>query len=165
MYTAYGRQLARALGFSRGSWQSSYMQLYFVFLLSATGHAMVMYGLPYASNHTTWDRWWSFWLCFACQAGAIHAEDAVIWCWCQLSGDGRTDGKKESKRWQRNVGRLWVVAWCWLISPLMVDPGLKLGTYDIDPLPFPIVEPILEYLGIKEVVFAIITWGFRSDYF
>ena len=156
MYTAYSRQLTEALGLSRGSWLSSYTQLYFVFMLSATGHAMVIYGLPYASTHTTWDRWWSFWLCFACQAGAIHTEDAVIWCWHQLSQEGNDDGKRGSKRWQRNVGRLWVIGWSWLISVWMADPALKFGFYQLNPLPFSIVDPTLEYFGLKDLVSAII---------
>ena len=91
---------------------------------------------------------------------AIQAEDVVIWCWRQLSSNPKNDRKKESKRWQRNVGRLWVIGWSWVISTLMVDPGLKLGTYDTKPLPFPILEPIMDYLGLKEAISAIIVWKF-----
>ena len=156
MYKGYSQQLTKVLAFPRGSWQSSSTQLYFVFILSATGHAMVLYGLPFASSLGIWDRWWSFWLCFACQAVAIQAEDAVIWFWRQLSSDRNL----ESKRWQRNVGRLWVIGWSWLISTWMIDPGLKLGTYEINPLPFKILEPTLDYLGLKEALSTIIAWDF-----
>ena len=160
MYLGYSRQLTRALGFARGSWQSSYTQLYFVFMLSGTGHALVLYGLPHASSLTTWDRWWSFWLCFACQAPAIHAEDMVIWGWRQVFQQGKREEKTGSERWQRIVGRVWVIAWNWYISVWMVDPGLKLGTYEMSPLPFPVVEPVLDYLGLKSVASAIINWHF-----
>ena len=161
MYKGYSRQLTKALGFARGSWWSSYAQLYFIFMLSATGHAMVIYGLPYASTHTTWDRVWSFWLCFACQAPAIQLEDAVIWSWRQLSRDGKSNAKRESKRWQRNVGRVWVIIWSWYISVWMVDPALKFGFYQLNPLPFSIVDSTLEYFGLKDMVSAIIAGDFE----
>ena len=38
----------------------------------------------------------------------------------------------------------------------MVDPGLKLGTYDMRPLPFLIFEPTLEYFGMKEAIVKMI---------
>ena len=82
----------------------------------------------------------------------------VIWGWRQVSLEGKDEGKRGSERWQRNVGRLWVVIWSWFISVWMVDPGLKLGTYEMSPLPFPIVEPVLDYLGLKQVVSAVINW-------
>ena len=76
------------------------------------------------------------------------------------SGDGRQSESNQSKRWQGNVGRLWVIGCAWFISTWLVDPGLKLGTYDTNPLPFPIVEPVLGFLGLRDAVSAIISWDF-----
>ena len=84
----------------------------------------------------------------------------MIWCWHQTLCGRENGGKEGSKRWQRIVGRLWVVGWTWLISVWTIDPGLKLGTYNMSALPFPIVEPTLNSLGFKGVVDAIINWDF-----
>ena len=155
VYISYSRALVSVLSFKRGTWLSSYTQLYFSFLLSATGHGLVTYGMPHGPRHTMWDRFWSFWLCFALQAVAIHLEDFVIWCYWQFTvGSEVRDQHQEitCSHWQRAVGRLWVISWSWIISVMMVDPCLKLGIYALSPLPFPVVDPLLRSLSLRDVV-------------
>ena len=119
---------------------------------------MVMYALPHKKTHTNWDRWWSFWLCFACQALAIHAEDEVIWFWHRILRNEKDERIRKwgSRKWQRVLGRCWVAGWSWWISVWMIDPGLKLGTYHMRPLPFLVVEPTFEYFGMKEAIVKMI---------
>lgn len=159
VYTGYSRALVSKLGIKRGTWLSSYTQLYSSFLLSATGHGLVTYGMPHGARHTAWDRFWSFWLCFALQAIAIHLEDFIIWCYWQLALESNVRDQRRnmsSSRWQRVVGRLWVISWCWIISGIMVDPCLKLGIYASNPLPFSVLQPLLRSLGLRDAVVAMI---------
>lgn len=159
MYTGYSQAVVSKLGIKRGTLLSSYTQLYFSFLLSATGHGIVIYGMPHGPKHTVWDRFWSFWLCFALQAVAIHLEDFVIWGYWQIAArpDVRDKGREMgNSRWQRVVGRIWVICWCYMISVIMVDPGLKVGTYASNPIPFSVLEPILRSLGLRDAIFTIL---------
>ena len=43
----------------------------------------------------------------------------------------------------------------------MVDPTLKFGFYQLNPLPFSIVDFTLEYFGLKDMVSAIIVGDFE----
>lgn len=77
-YQGWTNFVVKTLRIQKGSRLSAYTQLYFSFLLSATWHGFLMLGLTHGPNATMWDRYWSWWTCFALQAPVIQFEDFII---------------------------------------------------------------------------------------
>ena len=151
MFVAYSHDLRDILRIRRGTWLSSYFELYFAFTFSALFHGLTMYAMPYGPNHTfnlRFTMWFNF---MFWQAPAIQFEDFVIWCYKQMVG--KTEGKvmdEEQKRletnattWHKIVGYIWVFSWWYYILPWPVDAVLRFEIVKATPLPFSVLNPIL----------------------
>ncbi len=59
-------------------------------------------------------------------------------------------------RWQKAVGFVWVYTFWYWIDPLTVNPLLRLGVVAGNPLPFSVVQPVLNMTGMKDYVTQLI---------
>ena len=154
MFVAYSHDLRDILRLRRGTWLSTYSELYFTFLLSALFHGLVTYAMPYGPNHTfhlRFTRWFSFvfW-----QAPAIQFEDFVIWCYKRVvAKTERKVGDEEPKEqeikvmaWHKVVGYIWVLGWWYSIMHWPADAMLRFGVVKANPLPFSVLNPIVTWV-------------------
>ena len=73
----------------RGTWLSSYIEIFYCFTLSALFHGVSTLALPVPKEEDRKDwytRFWAWFLFMFVQAGGIAVEDGVIWAWQHLSG-------------------------------------------------------------------------------
>ncbi|CAF9922109.1 hypothetical protein IMSHALPRED_005340 [Imshaugia aleurites] len=156
MFVAYSRDLRAILHIRRGTWLSSYFDLYFTFTFSALFHGITMYAMPYGPNHSFNLRFMMWFHFMFWQAPAIQFEDLVIWCYKRIVGT--TEGKvlnEEQQRqrrsetnvrtWHRIVGYIWVFGWWYYILPWPVDTVLRFEIAKASPLPFSVLNPVLTW--------------------
>ena len=148
---SYSQDLKRFCGIEKGTWLSSYSELYFCFFLSGLFHGISTYVMPYARSfdfHSRFTMWFNF---MFFQAFAIHFEDLVIWAYKRSLGNEDLKDKSSHegvRTWQMIVGYLWIYTWWYWIDPWTMDPLIRLGITATNPLPFSILEPILRLAGL-----------------
>lgn len=153
LFVAYSRDLRDMFRIRRGTWLSSYFELYFSFFLSALFHGLITYAMPYRPGYTFNLRYMMWFNFMFWQASAIQFEDFVRWCYMRIVGEA--EGKvrdEEQKRletkattWHTVVGYIWVFGWWYCIMPWPADAFLKLGVIKATPLPFSVLEPIVTW--------------------
>ena len=150
MLVSYAKDLKTMLGIPRGTWISSYFELYFCFFLTALFHGLVTYALPHGPYHTFYLRFHLWFLFMFVQAPAIHLEDCVIWCYKQATRttdeedkNGVASGGRDPAAWQKVVGYIWVIFFWYHVVPWPANAVLRFGMVKDSPVPFSILEPLL----------------------
>lgn len=95
-----GIRLARLLGFRKGSFASSYVQLYVAFAMSCLYHEANIF---HAARRDIGE-----FIFFMPQPIAITIEDLVQWCYRQITGRTKDD---KLTPFARSCGYLWVFIW------------------------------------------------------
>ena len=150
MLVSYSQDLKSVFKIQRGTWLSSYSELYFCFFLSGLFHGISTYAMPYAPNfdfYTRFTMWFSF---MFSQAFAIHLEDFAIWAYKTTFETSVSNDKslhKGAQAWQMVVGYLWVYTFWFVINHWTMNPILRLGVAATNPLPFSLIGPILNFTG------------------
>ncbi|KAF2690569.1 hypothetical protein K458DRAFT_287911 [Lentithecium fluviatile CBS 122367] len=101
--STWSTTLVRACSVAQGTSASSYMQLWFGFLVSGYFHSTSHLILPAPINVTVYERTHGIFVFFVIQAAAITFEDFVKWLWSKKLRMG-----EEETRWRRTLGYLWV---------------------------------------------------------
>ena len=154
MFVAYSGDLRDILHIRRGTWLSSYFELYFTFFFSALLHGLSTYALPYGPNHSFNLRFLMWFKFMAWQAPAIQFEDFVLWCYKRIveKTEGKV-GEGEQKRvemkpqtWHKVIGYIWVCGWCYFFMHWPADPMLRFGVFKKSPIPFSVLNPIVSWV-------------------
>lgn len=147
MFVSWSQDVKNVVGIRRGTWLSSYSELYFTFTLSALCHGLITYAMPYGPDHTFYLRFWMWFNFMFFQAFAIHLEDIVIWCYKRVIGEPA--GKNQTQEgaglsWQMVLGYFWVASCWYFVLGWCLNALLQLGIAQLNPLPFSVLQPILE---------------------
>ncbi|MCJ1293712.1 hypothetical protein MMC34_005267 [Xylographa carneopallida] len=148
-FTDWSHGLMNLLGIQKGTWLSTYFQLYLGFFMTGLGHGIVTYAMSYQTRDTNTlaNRFFLFFNFFLLQAVAIHCEDFAIWCYKAWTGVPKGQDA-QPKPWHRVVGIAWVlVVWCYTAKMAMLA-CIRNGISAEDSLPFSIVRPTLKLLGV-----------------
>ena len=81
MFVSWSKDFKHILGIRRGTWLSSYSELYFTFTLSALGHGLCTYAMPHGPRHTFYPRFWTWFKFMFFQTPAIHLEYLWVERW------------------------------------------------------------------------------------
>lgn len=123
--------MVQVTGFEKGTWLSSYTQLFVGFFVSGVMHSFgdAMVGRKHFGASFPF---------FIVQVAAIIAEDIVI----DLTGRW---GRRPSTKVSFIVGFAWVFTWSMISFPLYIDWAVKAGLGGCELLP---VSPIRTLLGL-----------------
>ena len=162
MFISFSTDLKDLLKIRRGTWLSSYFELYFIFTLSALGHGLITYAMPYSPRHTFHVRFVMYFNFMFYQAPAIHFEDFIIWTYKRMTGETENrDGKP--MLWQTIVGYVWVTSWWYFVLGWTMAAVLQLGIAKLDPLPFSILRPVTAFVE-RNLRSSTSFWGLQTHY-
>ncbi|KAI1144993.1 putative toxin biosynthesis protein [Nemania diffusa] len=139
--SVWSSALVDMLGIQHGTNASSYIQLWFSFLVSGYFHASSHLILPIPVNVPITETAYPIFYFFVLQAAAITFEDFVKWAWCKGLGKGEGGSK-----WRSAVGYVWVIGWLWYSLRFPALGYLKSRIGAESPLPFTVVEPLMKYV-------------------
>lgn len=128
-------------GIQHGTNLSSYLQIWFGFLVSGFFHATSHLILPSPIDVSVAERAYPIFLFFTLQAAAITFEDMAQWGWCKGMGYGEGQTK-----WRKLVGYIWVVGWLVYSVRFPAVAYLKTRLGAESPLPFTVVGPWIKFV-------------------